>query len=305
MEIIDLPNKGLGNGEDFFNSSIIKFKNKLLMAYRVVQKHDSWINLIKLDKNLKLKGKSLTLDIPHRISKGAHKIEDPRLFTWLDTLYCQFGNHYKPNPCSNIGLALLSDKYEVSNVIYPNYGGNTNKAIVTPHTFKHPKGYFQSIIPGSTVEKNWGFFEYKSKLYCIYRLNPLEIMECNFEGDCHLVHKSEYTITFPDFISGGTPPVKVGEKYCGFYHSFTFVKDVRTYYLGYYEIMPNPWKVKTLTKGILYGDKFTKGCPHKVVFPCGAILEDNIWTVSYGYNDKFCKFLKISVEELDKYTISI
>lgn len=38
----------------------------------------------------------------------------------------------------------------------------------------------------------------------------------------------------------------------------------------------------------------------RVVFPCGAILKDGKWIVSYGYNDVAVRFATFDQEEIEK-----
>lgn len=167
----------------------------------------------------------------------------------------------------------------------------------------------QTIRENKTHEKNWAFFEFEERLHFVYLMDP------------HTVVKTENAKVLTDYMTdgfrweygearGGTPPIRIGDEYWGFFHSsLDNPKRRRRYYMGAYafEAKP-PFKITRYTPEPLLAASEDDPVKDKLpycVFPCGAILErDKSWLVTGGCNDCRCFWIRIPHSELVDLTIS-
>ena len=304
MRIIKLNNEDYLPEHFCYNGSIIKYKNKSLFATRADLQSDphgmSNIYIGELNSDYSLKGALTKLNIPNPTS-GKHKFEDPRLFIYLGRLFCSFIN-YRLGGVSNQGLLELTDDFQVKQVWYPKYGNNHNSAIeeesksvmVAQGVWTEPRN------PNTFPEKNWSFFEYDEDLCFIYKLNPLTVVQFDLETDeCLLATKGEpLELKGHGFISGGTCPQKIGNKYTGFYHSFhSDAEHKRIYYFGYYEI-DELLNMRFISDPIYSAEEIGNRCMHKVIFPCGQIFDKNKIIVSCGHADDSNWIIELDKKEL-------
>lgn len=141
-------------------------------------------------------------------------------------------------------------------------------------------------------EKNWLWFEHEGRFFMVYRNQPHEVVEFDERLKVVKVHKTSFgnPLWQHGEIRGGTPPVRVGNEYFSFFHSSTpWIGKKRRYHMGLYAFEANPpFRITRMsTLPILSGSKddpWFEGLP-LVVFPCGAIFRNGIWTVSLGVND--------------------
>jgi predicted GH43/DUF377 family glycosyl hydrolase len=109
-------------------------------------------------------------------------------------------------------------------------------------------------------------------------------------------------------IRGGTPPVRVGDEYFCFTHSFhsfggtQWGHHLARYVMGAYafEAKP-PFKITRYTKtpfaaGSAKDPMYQWSKP--IVFPDGARFDNGLWTVVYGVNDAACGWMRIPHGEL-------
>lgn len=141
-------------------------------------------------------------------------------------------------------------------------------------------------------EKNWLWFFHEGRMHMIYLSQPHTVIEF----DDNLQKVREYVTETPNLqwshgmIRGGTPPVRVGDEYWSFFHSSTpWIHSKRRYHMGAYcfEAKP-PFAIQRVTPmPLLTGSQQDYWAPGKplVVFPCGSILRNGVWTVVGGCND--------------------
>lgn len=287
-----------------FNSSIAEFNNEIYFAYRYETDQLSRVAICKMDKDYKpIEGTNTTLLIPHPHKNSLNKREDPRLFVFHGKLHCSFIN-FSPIYCkANQGLCSLDENLKVDHIWYPNYGFNHNNAIIKTKRCYNEQGAFIEYRPRNGIEKNWTFFEHKTKLYGVYHIEPHEIILIKERNKPKLISKIKNNIIW-DYgqLRGGTPPIQVGDEYFSFFHSSKRENNVLIYHMGVYAFKARPpFKITRISKiPLLSGDLLDeKRPPHlAVVFPCGVIFKDNKWTISYGYNDYASKLITFTHEEV-------
>jgi predicted GH43/DUF377 family glycosyl hydrolase len=151
-------------------------------------------------------------------------------------------------------------------------------------------------------EKNWVPFIHKNKLKIIYNHDPFTILTYN--GASWDEEKFDNVIWDYGRIRGGAPLVKKDGLYYHFFHSHTIEDEVRVYHVGVYAFDDNFKIVKMSKTPIMSGNKDNYTTPWvlklSALFPCGVILRNNKWIISYGWLDTELRFAEIDVNELEK-----
>lgn len=283
---------------NWFNCSFIEFKGKTYFVYRLEAKPfcvNIRIGICLLDDNYQpiadsnvLLNLHAELHAPHgrTYAKGYH-VEDPRLFIYNDDLYLSY-----------------TDGYQMA------------QARINPKTLQAEESFYIKKPDPQRTEKNWVFFEHDKRLLAVYDSSPHTIFEMN-GADWKKVYEQEWR---PEWkygtIRGGTPPIKIGDRYLSFFHSAIGVKhrgmEGRQYFMGAYtfEAKP-PFRPLSVTRNpIIAGEWVEDGIPRLsnaifVVFPSGAIRKEKGWLVSFGYNDYRCRFIEITDQELESNMIEL
>jgi len=270
-----------------FNPSLIRHQGRMLFAYRkLVSETENDICLVYLDESFQPAGEAKVLDIPPAMPVPSCW-EDPRLFYFRDRLFCSF-TYWAPSFKSNrtaVGVCELGPDLVVRSVRYPRYGSNHNAC-----TGGKENGQ----------EKNWVWFEHQERLYFIYDTVPFEVVEYDYERDSIRGSMRTYPETKWSWgkIRGGTPPLRVGDRYYSFFHSWLPVAGRLTYYAGVLTFLPGiPFRLEQVSAQPLLLGQWERGCEKSVIFPGGALYK-NGWIVACGVNDKHCAIFKFSDEAI-------
>jgi predicted GH43/DUF377 family glycosyl hydrolase len=163
-----------------------------------------------------------------------------------------------------------------------------------------------SVLTNTGNEKNWLWFVHQEKLHMIYQTFPHTVVR--FDGSMKAEHVYEmYPFGFHWPLGhprGGTPPVKIGQEYWSFFHSSddSLKHKKRRYYMGAYAFSAQPPFAMTrfIKTPLLVGSTDDRGGVGKplVVFPCGALLREDKWIVTFGVNDLDSAWIEIPHEEL-------
>lgn len=274
----------------FFNCSLITHAGHDWLIARRAQEIPNTpygrndIIAFKLDKEHKvLDGVRIPLQSPY---PDAH-FEDPRVFKlngMLHVSYCHFivftdrqwtGAHQQ--------VARLDDGWQVVEQMDPVYGKNGT-----------------TVMMGEGNEKNWIWFEHENSPHLIYWTRPHEVVRWNKWLEPGEVFKTQETnpLWMHGDPRGGTPPVRIKDEYWSFFHSsLPWLHQKRRYFMGAYafEARP-PFRITRMTSlPLLSGSKRDPWHPPQplVVFPCGAILQDDTWLVSMGINDLLSAWIEI------------
>jgi predicted GH43/DUF377 family glycosyl hydrolase len=278
-----------------YNSSIIEYKGRKLLAYRYhpAMAELSRIAMAELDGNW---------DVMRNedISMHTGSVEDPRLFTFAGDLWLSYvASNYPAEMKSIIRFGRLTEgpPWTMHTAITPKFGNND----------------------GLHIEKNWVFFDFKSlesgySIYAIHHSQP-EQMVIRLSG--HNVTE-EHTSKSPQWkygeIKGGTLPIEYEGKWLRFFHSTLDNEPIpqwRRYYVGAM-LMDNkpPFAPVSISREpVIIGSEsddltttersqipFYKP---KVVFPCGAIYDGSNFFLSVGINDGQLSICKVTPERLN------
>ncbi len=157
---------------------------------------------------------------------------------------------------------------------------------------------------GKKVEKNWQFFEYNRQLFCVYSIEPHIILR--MDGVLALeMYKTTSNLEWQwGSLRGGCPPVLVGDEFYHFFHGQKIVNSYYTYTCGVYTFENKPpFAVRRFCNVPLMLPVPREGTPRTpktdVVFPCGALLRDNKWYISYGRADSECQISVFNFSDVD------
>ncbi len=284
--------------EGAFNPSICDFEGKRLIAYRtdfdlgdITYRHSArlagvpwqrptiWLADLKPD---------LSIENPVQILDFA---EDPRLWIHGGILHCSHTVSPRPDDpvlkCKMGNSRISSDHRLISFWDYP---------------YAAPGSRFRD----EGTEKNWQFFECHYESYAVYSMNPYvaQFTVLRFPGLCRKFKDTYTSNSYPKkakldwklkFPSCSTPPIKVGDSFWGFFHSWTRkriypggrLRHIRKFYtVGAYRFSAGP---PFILEAYTPEPILEASGPRKLIyFPCGAVYKDGLWHLSYGVNDDQC-----------------
>jgi predicted GH43/DUF377 family glycosyl hydrolase len=261
-----------------FNSSIFKFNDKKYLMTRnsqfVTQKMT--LNSLKLYEYDTLK--LINLNIKEEVD--FEQFEDPRVLVYNDKIYvsCATYTHDAFHLVHQKMLVFDKDFNHIDNIHFK-YGFNGI-----------------NLKENTGIEKNWTFFVHQDKLMCIYKLSPHTVLEFDWNGNLlteYITHNSFQSNWKYGIPRGGTNPIYKDGYYLSFFHSHIYWGNgKRRYFMGSYKFnsVPPFNIIETSNKPILWGnEKDDRIYPEEnplVVFPCGAILDDDKCLISLGVNDE-------------------
>lgn len=310
----------LPNYPHAFNPSIIQWKGRWLMSFRLVSHPEevssvfsateSDIGLIYLDDELNPVGNPQFISLDHPKMKRPHILaEDARLIVKGGCLYVVYSGNKEEiieDSGFRVYVAQLDSDKDGFFVVH-------NECLSS----------FEGANP-ERREKNWTPFIYESDLLLSYGLFPHRIFRPYLDGSEHC---ETIANSLPSFIwewgelRGGTPAVKLDENYyLGFFHSSTWLKTVHSgnkriphYFIGAYLFSSTPpFEIKYISPEPIIGRDFYHGSTYEpywhpvcVVFPCGIIVnEKDVW-VTYGRQDHEIWIAKLDKKKLLKSLIHV
>ena len=282
-----------------FNPGLEVHNGNLLMAYRMIHRYtdESGIRVAKLGPDRKVLSDEPVTGLPQWADGRVSYYEDPRLFWWGDRLMLAYTHAaYFPHAICNQALIEIDpDTYEARvPVDLSHIGANTSKV--------------------GSLEKNWQFFvDGTERLNAVYTLAP------------HLVYNVRDQRRFFSNITpvsnwqekwgvarGGTPPVRVGDRWFSFFHSSQkHPTRRRRYVAGCYsfkwdgslflakDCTRDPLWIASTQDGFLWPAGACNWEP-AVVFPGGAVFDASrqVWTVAAGINDCFSALFEVPHSQL-------
>lgn len=291
--------KGEREGVSFFNPGLVRRPDGLwLIARRSVDypsmpygKND--ICAFHLDETTMIPKVGYPLKVPN--SGELEQFEDPRAFRWGEQTWIGMVNFSWFDDGSWTGahqcLASYRDDEEWTPIVRRDPPVETNRGEAGHTNGRH--------------NKNFLWFIHEGKLCLIYSSDPWHTVEFGASWDEQKHYRSEGARYDYGHIRGGTTPVRVGDLYWSFFHSsMPWRGRFRRYFMGAYafEAKPPFLPVLVTPEPILTGSQNNRWFQRKplVVFPCGALLENDMWTVTFGSNDLESGWVKIPHDDLVK-----
>ncbi|CAN5768665.1 hypothetical protein BH10CHL1_BH10CHL1_07860 [soil metagenome] len=301
-----------------YNPAIVRFRGRLLMAYRVDSGQRASfrrrIGLCELDEQRNVVRGSV-IPFSDTIRSGDPRHYDPRFLVYQDRLFIHYNNNFQTRPNQLFMVELDPDTLAA----------------------RSPARPLHLIGPRQVIEKNWMLFEYDGDLFAVYQIAPHTILRVNLRGQGAIECKPAYTIPWDVSAyaqqygspSGGAPPVRQGDRYVSFFHSKRPLSRLRwmmrywpvspwtplpryvmaierrlrepfaqvRYYAGVYTFAAAPpfrpiWMAQT---PVLRPEDQPRRqqpiranpCADGIVYPCGAVPgAAQSWVISYGLHDE-------------------
>ena len=213
--------------------------------------------------------------------------DDPRVLVHNDKIYvgCATYTHEKYHIVHQ-KIMVFDNKFKHIHNIHPKYGYNG-----------------KSLDQNTGKEKNWTYFIHENKLMCVYQLYPHTVVEFDWDGNVvceHITHNKNIQWNY-GLLRGGTNPVFKDGYYHSFFHSSIPWKHEhrRRYFMGHYKFEPvPPFRIVEISKEpILWGNEDDEliypDISPLVIFPCGTIIRDDKFVVSFGLNDEKTGIIKV------------
>lgn len=153
--------------------------------------------------------------------------------------------------------------------------------------------------------KNVLFWFKDDKLHCLYTSDPWNVVVFGNGWKDQTPYVFDGVRWKYGWVRGGTPPVLVNGLYYTFFHSsMPWRGRYRRYYMGAIAFNSEPpfTPVHWTQEPILIGSQNDPWQQRKplVVFPCGAVHENDRWLISFGVNDLKCGYLEMPHVDLLK-----
>lgn len=183
-----------------------------------------------------------------------------------------------------------------------------NDPLWSPIARKDPEVGTNTAARGHTHgkhNKNVLFWFKDDKLHCLYTSDPWAVYVFGNSWKEQTLFSYDGVRWKYGWVRGGTPPVLVDGLYYTFFHSsMPWRGRYRRYYMGAIAFNSTPpfAPVHWTQEPILIGSQNDPWQQRKplVVFPCGAIHENNRWLISFGVNDLKCGYLEMPHVDLLK-----
>jgi predicted GH43/DUF377 family glycosyl hydrolase len=289
-----------------FNASIVRWKEKLLLCFRVRDKQEVStfdMGFVWLNDNFQAMSTPHILEIRDDNPLCLQRRQDPRLMVIKDKLYIIYSNF------------ITIDDMITRRMFIAEVHCEDDRFFIERPICLHP---FDGC--SKRWEKNWVPFVYEDTLLLAYSLVPHRIFQPLLpSGICDTQNVTTSVISWRwGDLRGGTPAVKDGDEYIAFFHSSDFMtttyshgKKMTHYVMGAYTFSAEPpFEIRRISRHPIVGPGFYSGPiyntwkPLRVVFPMGIIMdEDYIW-ITYGRQDFEIWIAKIDKKKLYQSMIS-
>jgi len=247
-------NASLYPASPLWNGALVRYKDRWIQTVRTGWDPFSSGNYLgELGINLK------PLRLFRKISPSdpdAHQ-EDMRLWTYQEKLFGSYTFYTKTKNHDYFGCPIFVDICLI----------DTRDLVVT-------RTWQPRIKKQNHWEKNWVFFEYEGGLYFVYTIAPHVVYRYRFGGPAELVGETETRHNWAVTLRGGTPPIRVGDRYVSIFHDNTRTR------MGWYE-----FEAKPPFKVIRVGENHIMMKPGHIVFPMGLFQYQSKFYCTYGEDD--------------------
>lgn len=288
-----------------FNPSIIKWKGKNLLSFRIIPNRksnfNSEIGLVFLDDDFNTISEPQILITNVLNPNVPSRAEDARLISVNDRLYIVYANNKDEKITAGGFRVYISELDDNDDDRF--YLKNTE--CLTD---------FENVNP-RLREKNWVAFDYNNELLLAYSLDPHLIFRPTFkDGMCETFTKSKVDIDWDlGVLRGGTPAILVDDKYISFFHSSIKMSSLQSdeketlhYFMGAYTFSKEPpFTIQSISSSPIIGKNFYEGKKYKpywhavqAIFPGGFIHDDSNFFVVYGRQDHEAWVVKLDKKRL-------
>jgi predicted GH43/DUF377 family glycosyl hydrolase len=287
-----------------FNPSIIRYKNAILMVFRIrdpLLKTTNEMGIIRLGSDLSPASKVYRVKIKPCAIQGNNQAQDPKLIVIKKELYLVYNDNTSKSSYLDVRRMVVA-KLEFNGQDF--VIEKSNMITTYDHEIKNRN------------EKNWVPFIYQHELHLAYSLKPHSIFNAVFhENRCESVSSTNNYFDWAyGELRGGTQCFLVDNEYLGFFHSCITMatkqsnnKAMPHYFMGAYTFEPEPpFSITSISREPIIGKNFYNGVTHntwkplRVVFPGGFVFDENYIWVSYGRQDHEMWIVKMDKKKLLK-----
>lgn len=275
---------------DAFNPSLVRWHDgRLLMSFRArnpLTQEANLIGFVWLDESFKPQDKATLLTVIGGLRLKKTREQDPKLVKVDDRYYLVYNNIYKDDDVEARRMVVAELNYD-----------GCNFSIIDPqYLFR-----FQGDKQNEWREKGWTPFDFKGTLLLSYSLNPHRVLRpLLYSDECETIAETAFRSNW-DWGNprGGTPFLRDGDHYFGFFHSYANIKTEQSkgekishYFMGAFMFDAQiPFAMTHISPEPLVGSTFYNAPeyptwkPLKVIFPGGFIFDEkHVWVV-YGRQD--------------------
>jgi predicted GH43/DUF377 family glycosyl hydrolase len=284
-ENVSILNFNYTKKQQYYNPAIFTYNDTDYLMVR----NSSWVKKNIMSSTIRLYDYNTLKEIEMNIDDELdfEQYDDPRVLVHNDKIYvgCATYTHEKYHIVHQ-KIMVFDNKFKHIHNIHPKYGCNG-----------------KSLDQNTGKEKNWTYFIHENKLMCVYQLYPHTVVEFDWEGNVvceHITHNKNIQWNY-GLLRGGTNPVFKDGYYHSFFHSSIPWKHEhrRRYFMGHYKFEPvPPFRIVEISKEpILWGNEDDEliypDISPLVIFPCGTIIRDDKFVVSFGLNDEKTGIIKV------------
>ena len=274
-----------------FNPGLTRDRDGWIFAYRVVGPDMiRRIGVCRLDEQLKVVGGSpaplsdqIEFDGGSDVSDRVRTwFADPRLIWLQGRLFCYWNSGWHEPQNEQFLVELNTSSLRPA--------GRARKLVLEGE--RRP------------LEKNWSFFQTGSDCFASYAVAPHRVLSFSLEGSGNILFSDAYcsewdASKFQDKfgeLRGGAPPYLDRGHYHSFVHCLRGQAPGILYSASVFRFgmhppftptgvparlleLPNPFGAKRVSENL-------NPAVEQVEYPCGAILKDNNWFLSFGVNDE-------------------
>jgi predicted GH43/DUF377 family glycosyl hydrolase len=305
-----------------FNPSMIRYNGAILMSVRLgayptcldteedlpcrIPKNrvTTEVGLVLLDEDFNVISPLQVLDIPHLNPNITFYPQDPRLISIDHRIYAVYNNYVMidSDPVNRMHFAEL-------------YFDGKRFVLGEPVCITK----FDQC-PMKKTEKNWAPFEYQGQLCFEYSIFPHKVFHADRTGHCKTVGFTEGLIKWDwGQLRGGSPAIRLGEEYLGFFHCSTALKTqhskgkkITHYFMGAYTFAPEPpFAITAISSKPIIGQGFYEPQNYNTwkpllgAFPSGYIFDDKFIWVSFGKQDHEVWVVKLDRAKLLNSLVSV
>lgn len=291
--VLDTKKIELAQYPEAFNPSVIRWKGKLLLSFRIIPnpilKYNSEIGVVWVDENFDPISEPQILDLTPAFApkEVASRAEDARLIEIKGQLFIIYDD------CRDYKLSKGGFRMYVAKL------DEENGKFIASHIMPLTKFEGESK---NLREKNWVPFDYQDDLHLAYSVVPHRIFRYVGKEACETICETKMDPQWEwGTLRGGTPALKIDNQfYLTFFHSSKTMKslhsdnqDVLHYFIGAYTYsLDPPFEINLISPEPIVGKNFYHGPiykpywhPVRVVYAAGYVQNEKVFSVVYGRQD--------------------
>jgi predicted GH43/DUF377 family glycosyl hydrolase len=288
-----------------FNPSIIRWRDRLLLSFRVIPNpkstFDCELGVVWLDDEFNPISEPQLLNLRDECSVAPSRAEDARLIAIEDHLLMV----YSDNPDKKISRAGF--RVYISELLYD----GDHFHVANTECFKQFKGESPN-----KREKNWVPFDYDENLLLSYSISPHVVFNPLFgAGACETAFATSSEIPWEwGELRGGTTALLNNGQYLAFFHSSVIMSSVESegknlphYFMGAYTFCAEPpFALTQISSMPIIGHGYYIDTTHyqpywkplKCIFPCGFVFDEQYIWIAFGKQDH-----ELWISKLDKQSL--